>query len=222
MIIDCISDLHGHLPELEGGDLLIIAGDMTPGDTVSQWQKFGFWVNVQKYSRKIFVAGNHDTLLEINREYAREFVSGAIYLQDEGTEFEGFKIWGSPWTPWFHGVHPSCKAFMRSDAVLANKWLKIPKDTDILITHGPPFGMLDNSTGGIRTGSRSLDDRIRSLDLKLHVFGHIHEAYGQCHQAYSTIDAWDENPIALGHLSVNCSIMNEHYKPVNKPIRVIL
>lgn len=34
MIIDCIADLHSHYPKLDGGDLLIVAGDLTDRDSL--------------------------------------------------------------------------------------------------------------------------------------------------------------------------------------------
>lgn len=246
MIIDCISDMHGHYPELEGGDLLIVAGDCTGADKIPQWCDFFDWFKKQKYRKKILVAGNHDGLLENmfpkNKQEAEDTkeVEGFIgemqhdfeYLCDFGTEFEGLKIWGSPWTPWFKGVNPKCKAFMKKDKELKKTWDDIPTDTDILITHGPPFGMLDgipcDDGSYFYVGSKTLSNRIHQLStykLKLHVFGHIHEGYGQCHAAYQeigTIDITKDNTIPIGHLSVNCSIVDERYQPVNKPIRVEL
>lgn len=61
MIIDCISDLHGHFPSLEGGDLLIIAGDLTATHTPQELYQFNDWVKVQDYKKKVLIAGNHDT-----------------------------------------------------------------------------------------------------------------------------------------------------------------
>lgn len=230
MIIDCIADLHGNYPKLDGGDLLIVAGDLTAHNEGMEYIDFLEWLVLEtKYRKKIFIAGNHDVLIEkhgikIPAGYGEEYETE--YLCDSGTEFEGLKIWGSPWTPWFHGVHPQCKAFMKSDSQLSKHWEKIPLDTDILITHGPPFGMLDKTTHGIYAGSKLLADRLLKLKLKLHIFGHIHEAYGQCHQAYETYancpdEIFDEqNTSPIGHLSINCSYVNERYEPVNKPIRI--
>lgn len=238
MIIDCISDMHGHYPELEGGDLLIVAGDCTAADTLEQWDDFDAWLYRQPYKKKIFIAGNHDSgiLDELPKKYmqgTRKIKSERFeYLKDSGTEYEGLKIWGSPWTPWFKGVNPKCKAFMKKDKELKKTWDDIPTDTDILITHGPPFGMLDgipcDDGSYFYVGSKTLSNRIHQLStykLKLHVFGHIHEGYGQCHAAYQeigTIDITKDNTIPIGHLSVNCSIVDERYKPINKPIRVEL
>ena len=56
MIIDCISDLHGYYPELEGGDLLIVAGDLTARDDENEHEiEFAQWFLTQRYKYKIFI-----------------------------------------------------------------------------------------------------------------------------------------------------------------------
>jgi len=208
--ITCLSDLHGFYPPLDGGDLLICAGDITPSNKVKQWMEFFKWFISQPYRKKILVAGNHDGFLErcISSQEAREMMidqeEGFEYLCDSGIEFEGFNIWGSPWVPKFYNW-----SFMlpRGDRI-RQKWELIPDNTQILVTHGPPFGVLDRNYEGILCGCEDLGNRLKHLnDLKLHVFGHIHEGYG-------IIDAT--------HKSVNCSIMDREYKPVNKPIKITL
>ena len=144
MIIDCISDLHGFYPDLEGGDLLIVAGDLTSRDTKEQHIDFSMWLAAQNYSHKVVIAGNHDNRLIL--------LGGPVkaprldYLLDSGTEFQGLKIWGSPWTKWFPQVNPKCSAFMlKTEDELAEKWKLIPDDIDVLVTHGPPHGILDKN-----------------------------------------------------------------------------
>lgn len=223
MIIDCISDLHGYYPDLKGGDLLIVAGDLTISDTSGEMSEFDSWLTHQSYKKKIVIAGNHDGILVTKpaKSYRIEFrnrLSKPIksyekfeYLCDSGTEFEGLKIWGSPWTKRFPGMNPHCMAFTcETDADIGLKFESIPNDVDILITHTPALGVLDESKWKFRCGSTSLhailEYRIRP---KLHVFGHIHEGYGQ--EEHFT-----------NCLSVNASYVNGDYEPVNKPIRVIL
>jgi Icc-related predicted phosphoesterase len=210
MIIDCISDLHGFYPELEGGDLLIIAGDHTKKDRFIEHSYFWHWLRAQKYKKQIFIAGNHDNWLQEHRPVILEICPKAQYLCDSGTEFEGLKIWGSPWTTKFKGMNPHCMAFtVDTDEELAEKWNLIPDDTDILITHSPREDCLDTTIDGRSVGSFSLVDAVvRCEKLKLHVYGHVHEAYGQ-----------DEYG---GIKFVNASHVNERYQPVNKPIRVTL
>jgi len=230
MIIDCISDLHGHFPKLEGGDLLIIAGDLTEKDTLDEHLEFIKWCAWQSYKKIVYISGNHDN------KGLREPVNNKkiTYLCDSGTEVTYYpfldppnldnigvvykrktlKIWGSPWTLRFEGMNPHCMAFtVDTEEELAEKWAMIPDDVDILVTHSPPQQVRDwvndYSEGVIRAcGSESLKNTYRRIKPKLHVFGHIHEGYGQ-----------DGNSSTI---FVNASHVNERYEPVNKPIRVEL
>jgi Icc-related predicted phosphoesterase len=216
MKIDCISDLHGHYPQLEGGDLLIVAGDLTARDQVIEYAEFDYWLSNQHYTRKIIISGNHDNWLQNQPLKKDKFHQNTDYLFDSGTEFEGLKIWGSPWTKTFEGMNPHCKAFtVDTEEELEQKWKNIPYDMDILITHSPPFGVMD----GVKEHSGGPIQHCGSLHLflllkyafrpKLHVFGHIHEGYGQ-EQRFTNC------------ISVNASHVNQKYEPVNKPIRIEL
>lgn len=227
MNITTISDLHGETPDLESGDLLIIAGDLTAMDKPHQYVKFGKWLKKQDYEKIILIAGNHDVRLSHANSINDLFdcPNNVDYLCDSGTEYKGLKIWGAPWTPWFYGINPDCAAFtLKNRSQLAEKWALIPDDTNILVTHGPPFGMLDKNKRSTRCGCYALSDRVLQLkNLKLHVFGHIHEGYGECHQAYKEItEAINNEPNAIGHLSINCAHMNRDYEPINKPINIYL
>ena len=223
MIIHCVSDLHGYYPDLEGGDLLLLAGDYTKTDTITEWAKFFSWLKKQNYRKKILVAGNHDNFLSTNfpkdEQEAMKFdaiieneegePSDFEYLCDYGTEFEGLKIWGSPWTRKFEGENPNCLAFTCSqEKDLDKKWELIPKDTDILITHGPAFGMMDTVIWEKENvGSVSLAQCVETLTkLKAHIFGHIHECSGIKTIKDTTF--------------VNASYVNHQYRPL-KIIREI-
>ena len=214
MDITCISDLHGFCPSLEGGDLLIVAGDLTARETEEDYVLFFRWLNHQKYKKVIVVGGNHDTMLDngVTWTLLNEIEDSCTYLLDEGTEFEGLKIWGSPWIKTFEGINPKCTAFtLQSEEALDKKWSLIPSDTDILVTHCPPHSILDSD---YHYGSFSLYDRFYSerIKPKLHVFGHIHEGYGHI-----------PNMMDMPYTQfVNASIMDESYTPINKPIRIIL
>ena len=230
MIIDCISDLHGHYPQLEGGDLLIVAGDLTATDSVEDYNDFSDWLCIQKYRSKIFIGGNHDNHLQ-KTPILYTGVLGCDYLCDSGTEFEYeeeetkwgmrsikkcLKIWGSPWTLKFKGENPKAMAFTcDTEEELAEKFAMIPDDIDILVTHSPAQGALDEieyySIGQIvNVGSESLIKPMIKSGCRLHIFGHIHEGYGKFY-----------NPIN-GITYINASYVNERYEPVNKPIRIIL
>ncbi len=227
MIIDCTSDLHGEYPKLAGGDLLIVGGDLTAKDTFSEYISWAKWVKKQGYEKVVWIAGNHEGCVEKKKydpvpEYITDESGNSStwidYLCDSGTSFKGLKIWGSPWTLTFAGMSPKCKSFtVDTDKELAKKWAMIPTGTDILITHCPPWGLMDTVedffTGHMKnTGSKSLLEAVERIKPKIHVWGHIHEGYGQLllkHDGPNTI-------------CVNASHVNENYKPTNKPIRVIL
>jgi Icc-related predicted phosphoesterase len=145
-------------------------------------------------------------------------MDGCHYLCDSGVEIEGFKIWGTPWTKTFPQMNRHCKAFtMDTDEELGIKFSLIPDDTNILISHCPPFGIFDgiemrDSPDGteFHTGSKSLLKHVKErVKPALHVYGHIHEHGGKTHSNGTTIFA-------------NASIVDEVYKPVYKPVRVVL
>ena len=228
MKIDCISDLHGAYPKLDAGDLLIVAGDLTARDLEDQYYQFNSWLCEQDYNKKIVISGNHDGLLQKDSFQYLEGYPAFEYLQDSGTKYKGIKIWGSPWTPTFYNWH-----FMKDRGEkIKEMWDLIPRDTEILITHGPTFGILDRvkrfnyidtktNLGNFinsqyeHAGCEELRKVIEKLpNLKLHVFGHIHEGYGTC--KLPRIGFLDENDV----LCVNCSIMDGEYNPVNKPITI--
>lgn len=213
MIIDCIGCLHGARPKLEGGDLLIVTGDLTRRDEPNEYAEFVIWLQAQKYSKKIVIAGNHDNFIYQYANWADIADLGFIYLCDSGAEFQGLKIWGSPWTSRFDGINPNTCAFTRAnDEEITPRFQMIPDDVDILITHSPPFTIRDKITNGYQVGSPSLMAmHICRLRPKLWAFSHIHEGYGE------------EGPYVWNDTRyVNCSIMNEHYQPVNAPIRIVL
>lgn len=221
MIIDCIADLHGFHPDLPEGDLLILAGDYTAAGTLTQWYDFFEWLKDQKYSSKILIAGNHDSFFESgfpkNQVEANDwkdvvdFLDIDIdfeYLCDSGTEVEGLKIWGTPWTPIFERVNPKCTSFMNTEQYLEERFNLIPDDLDILITHGPMRHMLDANRDGEACGSSALHDAIDRAKPRYHIFGHIHEqgsnemAYR--HKEHKRKQTW----------CINCSYVNEYYKPI--------
>lgn len=187
------SDMHGRLekaPSFPPADILICAGDLVDNisrnpraDAVLQrfeLQKFNEVLGTLKMYKKIVViAGNHDWAL-FRDPTARDILTNAIYLQDEAAEIEGLRFYGSPWTPWFYDW-----AFMfpendpRNGRAEAMKtWAKIPGNTQVLITHGPPRGHLDLTPRGEMVGCPHLEDRVYKVRPKLHVFGHIHCSYG--------------------------------------------
>ncbi len=217
MRLVCLSDTHGlhnsiHVPE---GDVLIHAGDFCNTGTEREVHKFAKWLNRLPHRWKIVVAGNHDWFFQKQPELARAYLEpDVIYLQDSGCEIEGLKIWGSPWQPWFMDWAFNLP---RRGAALREKWSQIPLATDILITHSPPHGTLDevrsqSSAFEIETassgplGCEHLADRLPAVLPGLHVFGHIHDGHGHL--------------VRDRTLHVNASICDERYEPIHHPIVV--
>ncbi len=176
MRIVCVSDTHGfhahtHVP---AGDILVHAGDVTKHGAIEDVEEFNRWLGTLPHKHKIVICGNHDFAFQEQAAEARARITNAIYLQDEGCEIDGLTVYGTPWTPLFFDW-----AFMLPDEELAAKWEPIPKGVDVLISHGPPHGILDRTVRGDRAGSATLLQRVADVKPRLHVFGHIHEAAGR-------------------------------------------
>jgi Icc-related predicted phosphoesterase len=174
--IVCVADTHGfhgrtHVPP---GDVLIHAGDCTRHGTLSDLEAFNAWLGTLPHPHKVVIAGNHDFAFQDSPAEARQRLTHAIYLEDTACTLAGLTIYGSPWTPTF-----SDWAFMLPEEQLAAKWAAIPPGVDVLITHGPPRGILDRTHRGDAAGSATLLARVRAVKPRLHVFGHIHEAAGR-------------------------------------------
>jgi len=209
MIIDLLSDLHGQLPILPGGDLLVVAGDLTSLDRAYQFMDFEEWIKSQKYEKKVVIGGNHDALIESGR-WTISPPNDFEYLQDSGTRFRDLKIWGSPWTTKFENQNPHAMAFaVDTEQEMGAKFDLIPEDIDLLITHSPPFGILDKCSHG-RVGSLALRAVVERVRPRLHVFGHIHESAG-C------------NPSSVeGVTFVNCAVVDGSYSKVRNYTRIEL
>lgn len=192
--------------EVPDGDLVVHAGDFTGTGTPWQIMQAGLWFSSLPHKSKIFIAGNHDFGFEKRKKESIENFPNCTYLEDSGIEIEGLKIYGSPHQPWFFDW-----AFnLQRGPEIRKKWDLIPDDTDILITHGPPMGILDKNREGDSVGCEELYDTIftRLKKLKLHIFGHIHEGYGQV----------EINGIQF----INASICTRNYHATNKPIVIDL
>ena len=208
--IVCLSDTHNYHEQIRvpDGDILIHAGDATGRGTITEIEEFNFWFAKLPHEHKILIAGNHDWLFEISNAAARRLLDDSIiYLEDSAVEIGDLKIYGSPWQPRFYDW-----AFnLMRGAELAEKWRLIPADTDVLITHGPPNGILDEVSRQYfaeNTGCEELRKRVEVVRPKLHVFGHIHCGYGQVER--------------FGVKFVNAANCNEEYQPVNAPIVIDL
>jgi predicted phosphohydrolase len=219
MRIVCISDTHslheGMLHNIPSGDLLIHAGDCTNIGRENDVRDFTNWFkNIQGFENKIFIAGNHDFAFENEPPWLNLYIdqnvlleNNVTYLEDNNLEIvsEEFsrpiKIYGSPWQPEFFDWAFNLP---RMGDVLKSKWDDIPNDTDILITHGPPHAIRDFTPTNLQVGCELLRNRVFEIKPLLHVFGHIHGAYG-------TVEMNDT-------VFANASTCNERYQPINKPL----
>ncbi|VTS06404.1 metallophosphatase domain-containing protein [Tuwongella immobilis] len=172
-----LSDTHGKHDQLivPEGDVLLHAGDLSSYGRMGEIHAFDHWLASLPHPHKIIIAGNHDFSFERQSDVARRAIRHATYLQDEAITIRGYKIWGSPWQPWFFDWAFNLE---RNSEDLRLAWAAIPDDTDILITHGPPHGILDKTFRGELAGCERLRERVSQLQLTLHLFGHIHEAAG--------------------------------------------
>lgn len=198
-----ISDTHGkHQFALPEGDVILHAGDVSSRGHKAEVQHFLDWFAGLDYRYKIFIAGNHDFFFEeaAHAEIEAMIPEGLIYLNDSGIEIEGIKIWGSPIQPWFYDW-----AFNRRRGPDIQKhWALIPEDSDIVITHGPVFGILDRTASGQVVGCEDLLPVIQRIAPKVHLCGHIHEAYG-------TRQVGDT-------LFINASILDLRYTIAHDPV----
>lgn len=203
MRVVCISDTHGHRMPVPEGDLLLHAGDATSRGKPVEIQAFNEWLGSLPHRHKIVIAGNHDFGFERDPT-ARGLITNATYLQDQEAVVEGLRIWGTPWQPRFFDW-----AFnLDRGEPLRKVWAKVPTGIDILLTHGPPKGILDRCANGDQAGCEELLAALPRIRPRLCVFGHIHEAYGTLEQD--------------GTLFVNASSCTLQYRPTQSPIVVDL
>lgn len=218
--IVCISDTHGFhqgmLHSLPDGDILIHAGDCCKYGSIGDLQLYDDWIGSSPGAfspgrTNILVAGNHDRCLEEYGSLAREQLTHSVYLENSGINIDGLHIYGSPVQPefcdWAFNFSPQKREFY---------WSQIPENTDILITHCPPFGILDMTDRGEAVGCKVLRKRIAQLpNLKLHIFGHIHHSYGV---AYTPGEILPSRPIRKSVVHINACICGEDYVPTHRPI----
>lgn len=204
MKICCLSDLHGHYPQIPECDLLLLGGDYCSGgnliNKLDHHRRFCAWIDSLP-CKVVGIAGNHDILFE-SLGYREMQQCNWTYLQDSFCVWEGLKIYGTPWTRTFFNW-----AFMLPEHALSNKWEMIPQDADIIISHGPIYGIADRAPfTNENVGSPALRQKLLDVRPKLFVCGHIHSGYGKYELGETKI--------------VSASLVNEQYRPVN-PIQVI-
>ncbi|PTB92429.1 metallophosphoesterase [Marinobacter sp. B9-2] len=210
MRIVCISDTHSRhreIPDIPDGDILVHAGDCTGSGSLPALDEFTQWFGSLPHSRKILIAGNHDFSFEKYPAWSREMCekSGILYLQDEQLTINGLVFFGSPWTPLYKQM-----AFNADETKMFEVRAGIPDSTNVLITHGPAWRVLDYvPRDSEHAGCFPLAKRIDELlELRVHVCGHIHEGYG-----YGVRES-------DGLTFVNASSCDGHYRPINPPITI--
>jgi predicted phosphodiesterase len=225
MKITFISDTHTKHHEitndLPGGPILVHCGDVSSSGAKWEVEDFLHWFDSLPYTHKIMIPGNHDFFFDyerfartpqgqmrfgnskITKEQVDEVISkypNIHILNDSGVTIEGIRFWGSPITPWFHDW-----AYNRLGSEINEHWNMIPEGTDILITHGPPFGIKDEVIrGNENVGCPKLLEKIKEINPKIHAFGHIHEADG--------IQKVDDT------VYINASSLSFRYEYTNPPI----
>jgi len=215
MRLTFISDTHTKhhqlTNDLVGGDLIIHAGDSTSRGYEFEIKNFIEWFSgLDNYTHKIFIAGNHDWGFQTNPNMCNDLLklnNNVTYLEDNleiiGTDYESsIKVWGSPWQPTFYNWAFNLP---RNGEELKEKWDLIPNDIDILITHGPPHGILDvSSYGGVNVGCELLMESVMVKKPKIHIFGHIHSDFGYKYH----------NGIHF----INASMLDDRYEYIRNPI----
>lgn len=182
MRIVAISDTHSQNPhtkwKIPEGDVLVHAGDGTAVGSEQQVEQLARWLGRLPHPRKLYVPGNHDRLfltLPLTATGILE-ASGVEVLMDRGVRIDGLLFWGSPWLAW-RGGH---MAFERPDVDVARAL--IPAETHVLITHSPPYGILDYTPigGGDQIGCSSLANHVYyRIRPRVHIFGHCHYSGGR-------------------------------------------
>lgn len=212
----CLADSHNVQPEIPAGDILLHAGDLSRYGTFDEIQSQLKWLSSQPHRWKVVIAGNHDLLLD------KDFVAvhpdreleqpgkgrddlqwgDLIYLQNSDIELavgsRKVKIFGGPLAPRFGNF-----AFQYDPG--EDVWHEaLPRDTDILLTHGPPLGHLDDNGKGCRW----LLEELWRTKPRLVVFGHIHPGRGQRQVFFDGLQECYENVIRGQWSWMNLAMMS--------------
>lgn len=213
MKIVIISDTHNlaHMLEIPDGDVLVHAGDFTMRGTEEEFRDFAYWLSTLPHKDIVICAGNHDWLAESDPLLAKNIIEGSRenvhFLLHEAKNIQNIKFFASPFTPTFFNW-----AFnLDRGEPIKQKWDLIPNDVDVLITHGPPFGILDVVGPDFRNkvakhvGCEELRKKIDTMDnLKVHISGHLHNSYGYIKEKNKTF--------------ISAASLNDRYNVANRPI----
>jgi Icc-related predicted phosphoesterase len=196
-IVAC-SDTHGKHRDLQipEGDVFIFAGDFEIRNALDLWSMRD-WLHDLPHKNVVAIFGNHDFTEYMEIKYMKEAFGRVHLLFNEFVEVDGLKIWGSPYSPYFNNW-----AWMQPDNMLAEIWATIPLETEIVVTHTMPYGILDGVLPRMQSvGSLTLKDRIKEVHPYIQIGGHLHESFGQYTDGKTDY--------------YNVSVMDEQYKIVN-------
>lgn len=170
---------------------------MNSGYDPEDIRSFNRWLGKQPFEHRVVCGGNHDRYFQNSPHQARALLTNAIYLENDGVTIDNIFFWGSPYTPEFMDW-----AFMYPRGSAARQyWDQIPYNLDVLITHGPPLGILDQAMpGGAHLGCEELFEAVKEKKPKIHLFGHIHGGAGTFENGVTRF--------------VNAAYLNEQYKPL--------
>jgi predicted phosphohydrolase len=196
-----ISDTHGLHERIAvpDGDVLVHAGDLTARGRREELEAFNDWLGGLPHRHKLVIAGNHDWVCARKPRLTPQLLSNATYLCDKQVVIDGYQFYGCPWQPRFFDW-----AFNLDPPQLRQVWARVPDGIDVLITHTPPQGVLDSTVRGVAAGCAELAAALPRIRPRLHLFGHIHEAYGQRAEGSTTF--------------ANASCCTLDYRPINSPL----
>lgn len=162
------------------GDVLIHCGDFcngyqNDGHSIAEIDR---WFGMQQFELILTIGGNHDFLAESLFERSETVFENASYLVDTEYIHKGVTFYGSPWLPDLDGW-----ANYLPDKKRQKKWERIPASVDVLITHTPPFGILDRPRSGRQIGCKSLRSAVDRVRPQVHCFGHVHASPGRISKA---------------------------------------
>ena len=203
-----ISDTHGKHEELGvlSGDVLIHCGDFCDGFKVDEaaLRRIDDWFARQSFSLIMCVGGNHDFAAEERFCRGRTVFENAVYLQDSSHSFHGVSFYGAPWVPMLAGW-----AFYLPDPEISERWRLIPAQTDVLITHTPPWRILDSPrVATVHAGCPHLRTRVEDVSPRIHCFGHNHASHGRRDTPSTTF--------------LNASVIGVDYHVTNSPFVIEL
>jgi predicted phosphohydrolase len=224
MRIVAVADTHTFQDDLRvipAGDVFIHAGDLCRGGRLDELRTVAAWLRALPHRHKLVIAGNHDWCFVREPQAALEILGeGAVYLQDSPAVIAGVRFWGSPWQPEFNDW-----AFnLPRGEALASRWALIPPGTQVLVTHGPPYGIGDWSGDPVRQGCEKLRAAFHRVRPWLHLFGHIHQDGGFWQEdgiCFANVTCWEceRGPTVVDVDVASGQVVAVSVPPARKPRR---